>query len=363
MRDDKADRLNHFSKLLAGNFLKLKQTIDLLSAGKINDVLELDTKRRNELAVLDQEKQSIKSLFGKKKQPKQRPLHCLHSSDQIKKFNNQAATLKERYLNSVRFSLRRTVSSMREVKNPKFKLLELYFYFKKIEGENLIILFPTFDEITANDYQLNGEEQSQFRPDEHSGKFLYAGEYLSSVMSFVHFDSCIAINLHFKIQKTQDIRERLKNLDLEISIEDFNFHYIFETTRNFKAREIFTRFQTEYNSKKTLERFEGMLENVKRISLQLPASDFEFYNQLTKGFKVKSEELSSLKDNKLYIIKFFESMKEFLEISNQKSNLFCGYCHKYVISVKDDVEKQSYPVFYSKKKFHHDECFVQLGNS
>lgn len=71
-----------------------------------------------------------------------------------------------------------------------------------------------------------------------------------------------------RIPNILDLREWYKNLDFEIIIDDFNFHHLLESNWSFTYSNIVKSYQTEFNSKKVLEKFEWLMETAKFVTLQ-----------------------------------------------------------------------------------------------
>ena len=348
------EQLSNFQRLLSLNYSRVAQLRDCITDNEISGLLQTEKTRLSELKHIEQEWEKLSVNYHKKQIQKLKSTQPITRQTHIAKHQNSLATQKERYLFSIKSTVKKLASHSEQKIKPKISIKDMVMLYRKVEEDGTILLMPVFNQIT--DGQAGVRESRADRPKSRDklDKFVQISNKLSYNISMINLRTAIVCNFFMKIDNYADLETRIKSSDFELELYAFNFHSLFEPTLNYKASEVSSSYYLNINSNANIEAFYEFLGRNKQLSLQLSVSKFEYFNQLTTGCRAKVEDLVVTNDLRMYYFKIIDIIKRYLDHGLGSKYYPCNTCSK--IAELNDNGEIVYPVYNLGKEFYHERC-------
>ena len=345
-------KINSFQKLLNENFVKLNKIREKLEEKDLVGVLDIEEQRKEEISKLDKEWEELRQIYHKNNSKKDKIILPILQTQQINRAKNFKMTKYERYLLNVKMIMKNMeINPIGPVKQ-KISIREFMKFSRKLDDEYTVVLLPSSSFIKKEQTSVSFpafNENSMF--DEISNKISYP-------ISIINLKTKAVFNLNFKVDNEPDIDKKMVSFSFDMVLQNFNFHSLFDSILNYDVSTIKQSFGYQYNTKHVQNNFLEFLGQHKSISLQLSISSYNYFNQLTNGFKKKMDSQITISDAKVYFIKIFEIGKRFLNHSINNKEFFCNHCKQFLLT--DSQNNIVYPVSNLGRDFYHEVCLNNM---
>lgn len=351
------DNIHYFSRLLDRNFKNLLETKELLM-NKIpkEERKSVIKKSDDELLILSEIWKKIYHIKYKRKtnKPRKNAKELKKEKEKKKSYNNHS--LKERNFMLVKKYLKNVCSEQKKQNLVYIQLKELCFTLKKYLDDKITILFPQIEKILQNVKKENSISKD-------STIYAKISNQIPFVISLIHLITGTVMNLNFNIQKTDNILQQYKSFTLKVKLNNFNFHYLYESKRNITPMILNKNYKLKHlNSVSNLELLEKRIKEISSISLNLKSSEFDYYNQLTLGMRKRIEDYNYMTvDPKSFFTKYLVFCNRYLKLGLKSKNIFCSKCKNF-LKIDADTGKCEYPVINLQKDFYHFSCSKNTEN-
>lgn len=353
MNPPKETKVQELSRLLSSCHVKLTNSLELLAKGNIEGFRDSEAKRLIELARLESLIPNLKKSLDDAKQRRKRNSHMLLVQELTRRNSIQILGTKERAISQARQVLKNSLTVPRPMSMP-CSLAEIYGWLRSLNQPNLVLFSPYPEDRRFMEDTFSAEEMPAVQRLKALGSHFCSLDSLRYDLSFANMDTDLVVK--FSVRNTKPRSLPGGKIEPSLFLENITFFSLLEEKGRMSYEEINKSLKVDFIPKKSEERYHALLTVHKRLSVNLQASESEYFSQLGESFKIQLEESLAFTGDSGYSFKrLFSNLKDLFDILKAGDGVVCRKCRQYGIA---DEERRGwlYPTFMEKRKFVHQKC-------